>query len=186
VAQRVPLISGTAMLSLRHYLETRHGPAAMGVVASKLPPDHAKEFLTQPSPLAWYPTVSYLAALDVTCTEFGGPGFYEKYGEASSDFAIQRFYAFVLRFLDPLWALSRGVKMWNRYHNTGVWQIVPGPRSMHGTLREFGVVHRGYCEVMVGFFRRTGSRSGGGEAIQVTHTACRARGAEACVFVGVW
>jgi hypothetical protein len=174
------------MLSLRHYLESRHGPDALGVIASKLPPEHAKELLTQPSPLAWYPTGSYLAALDVTCSEFGGPGFYERYGEASSDFAIQRFYAFVLRFLDPLWALTRGVKMWNRYHNSGAWEIESGTRSIRGTLRDFAVVHRGYCEVMVGFFRRTGSRSGGGEAIQVHHPACRALGAEACLFTGSW
>ena len=183
-----PRTSGASLLSLKHFVESEHGAGAFVQVVSALPQATRDEIGTVIVPMAWYDTRSVLAAIDVAREIFGNGqtgDFYERYGASAADYAINRFFKFMLKFTTPATAVQRGMKVWRNYHTTGEWEFQVGDHTFTGTLRNFGVVHGGYCRFLRGWLRTAGDLTGGKNS-RLDHVRCRSTGADACVFVGAW
>jgi hypothetical protein len=184
VAATVPLTSSKAFLALREYVESKYQPGAFQRVRDTLAL-RGMELDRVIKPNGWYPTQTYVTALDVARDLFGPPGFAEEYGYAAAEYEMHFFLRFLLRFTSPGWLLQKGADVWRRFHDTGTWQISGSDHKMRGVLDGFGIVHDGFCNLLTGWFRRACELTGAREVV-VVHPECRARGAKSCVFEGAW
>jgi len=178
------LTFATAFLTLREYLDEHHGAGAFHRVRDGLA---ARGLQLDPVivPHRWYPTATLCTALDLARERYGPDDFYERYGRAAAERQVHLAFRFLLRFTTPAWLWQRGAGMWRRAHTTGVWNIESRGRWVRGTLSDFGVVHVGYCRMLVGWLTRACEMTGARPGV-VNHSACRALGAAACVFEGEW
>ena len=179
-----PLTSSKAFLSLREYIESQYQSGAFQRVRDTLA-SRGLELDRVIKPNGWYPTATYAAALDVARDLFGPADFAERYGYASAEYELNFFLRFLLRFTSPTWILQRGADVWRRFHDSGTWEITGSAQRIRGVLQEFGVIHEGYCSLLVGWLRRACELTGARE-VAVIHPECRARGAKVCVFEGAW
>ena len=181
----VPRIRGTAVLSLRDFLENRFGFGAFAETADTAPLESHAPFAGLIQPMAWYSTADFIRIIHAARDHFLWPHLPEAYGEAAAEYELTVFHRFVLHFASPAWLLRRGAEIWRTYHNTGNWLIEASSHRLRGTLSNFGIVDGMYCRVLVGWFRRAGELTGA-RTMHVLHPHCRATGAPACVFTGDW
>ena len=180
-----PLTASTSFLSLRRFVDERKGAGAFQKVRERLALQHGVELPAIVAPTRWYPTRSFVLALDVARQVVGQPLFLEQFGARSCDYEVKLAYRVLLRFTSPAWALEQGTNMWNKAHDTGRWTMESKSGWIRGTLRDFGVTHAGFCKALCAWMTRAAQMTGTPDA-RVWHPACRAAGHEACVFEGEW
>jgi hypothetical protein len=180
----VAKVSGSSVLTLQVFLRRTYGADTYEKVLQRVAPDGAGLFAGIVLPVNWYPTESYLALLHAAHELTGDIDFFERFGAFAADYQINAFHKLLLRFTSPSFFLDRAGRLWSRSHDTGRWDVEGGDKRVRGTLRDFAIVDADYCRVLVAWIHRasqlTGTRG------QTVHRACRARGAEACVFEGWW
>ena len=171
--------------TLQRFCNHLAGAGAFERVREQLRERHGIELDRIFAPDAWYPTELFVTSLDAAHDVLGPPSFYELYGEFGAVHEVNVLFRWMLRLTSPSFFLQRGTGMWGRFHDTGTWTIESAPRQLRGTLRDFGVVHAGYCRVVTSWMKRAAQMTGARD-VSVMHSQCRASGAEACVFVGEW
>jgi hypothetical protein len=180
----VAKVSGSSLLSLQRFLGRSFGNELYARALEALPAAEAETLRGIVLPVNWYPASAYIGTIKAAARLSEDDSFFERYGAFAADFQINAFQKFILRFTSPTFFLDRAGRMWSRSHDTGQWEIEGGERRMRGTLREFAIVDPDYCRVLVAWIHRaselTGTRG------KTVHSACRARGDEACVFDGTW
>lgn len=177
-------VAGGSLLSLETYVAKTYGADAFERVLGEMPPALAEPLRGIPMPVAWYPTESFIRAIDVAARMFDPAAFYEKYGAFAAEFEISAFQKVVLRFTSPAFFLDRAGRIWHRFHDSGEWEVEGSAKSLRGTLRNFDVVNGDYCRVLTAWIARASELTG--VTGTVHHTKCRARGDDACVFEGGW
>jgi hypothetical protein len=177
-------VAGGPILSLRTFLEQAQGPGAFERVLESLPAGDARQLGGIILPVNWYPTEAFIGAMHAAARIFDMPDLWERYGTFAADYEIHAFQRMVLRFTSPLFFLDRAGRIWHRFHDSGQWEVEGGDGALRGTLRDFALVDGDYCRALTAWIGRAGRMTGvkGG----VEHSACRARGDEACVFSGWW
>ena len=177
-------IAGGSVLSLRTYLERLQGVGTFDKVLGRMPPEEAAPLRGIILPVNWYPTLCFVHALHAAEAMLHDADLYEHYGSFAAEYEINAFQRFVLKFSSPTYLLDRAGRMWHRFHDSGDWEVEGDARHMKGTLRNFAVVDARYCRVVAAWIKRAGQMTGAhGE---VARPECRARGTDACVFVGWW
>jgi hypothetical protein len=177
-------IAGGSVLSLREYLERRHGPGAFHSALDLLPEDQAGPLREIVLPVRWYSARAFVGTLHAAHALWGGNTFYEDYGAFAAEYEINAFQKFVLRFTSPMFFLERAGRMWRRFHDTGTWTVEGSAQRLRGTLRDFAIVDADYCRVLAAWLLRAGEMTGARGA--VTHPECRARAGHVEVFSGWW
>jgi hypothetical protein len=177
--------SGAAVMALQTYLTKNFGEKAFETVLMRMKHEDAAPLRGIILPLSWYPTLSFVRALETAHANFGQNDFYEKYGYAAAEFEITTFQKLLLKLTSPGFLLGRAGKVWNRYHDTGAWEIHGSGKQVEAYLRDFGVVSAGYCRMLTEWMRRAGQLTGS-KGGNVEHPQCRARGDDACLFKAWW
>src|SRR5215813_2926911 len=115
--------SGAAVLALQLYVERQFGDDAFDLVLKRMKPEDAEPLRGIILPVNWYPTISFVRALETAHEAFGANDFLEKYGRAAAEFEITAFQKFLLKFTSPAFLMERAGKVWKRFHDTGTWEI---------------------------------------------------------------
>jgi hypothetical protein len=180
----VAKVSGSSVLTLQVFLRRTYGPNAFERTLWRVSAEDAERFGGIVLPVNWYPTQGYFSLMHAARALTGDVDFYERFGVFAAEYQINAFHKLLLRFTSPIFFLDRAGRLWSRSHDTGVWEIEGGDKRVQGTLRDFAIVDADYCKVLVAWIHRasqlTGTRG------HTVHRACRAHGAEACVFEGWW
>lgn len=181
------MIRGSVLMGHRAFAEQNFGAGAFEQILATLPPKLAEPVHGILLAQSWYPLESIIALADAGSEVFQVPDFHERLGAFNAEFHRNFVHRFVLRFTSPMWMMERGARMWRDIHSSGRLVVEPGPRpqTMVGTLHDMELVNRSLCRLLAAFFTRAGQLTGAREH-RVTHTRCRAEGASACVFEGVW
>jgi hypothetical protein len=182
----VPKSKGTNLLHMRSYVERMHGPAAwQKVLASLSGEDHA--IVSALSPSGWYELGTQhrlLRAVDQVVGK-GDLALVPEIGRYEADQDLSTIHRLFVRFTSPAYVLEKAGEYWRRFYDTGKWEVVRGNGTATGRLEDFGLVDDAFCAYLGAYIHRmfhlAGARSG-----LLEHTECRARGGEACVFVGRW
>ena len=180
----VPKVSGASVLSFQVFLRKAYGEGLYDRALDRLPAEEAAPLRGILMPVNWYETHSYIRALHAAHEVTGAADFFERFGAFAADYQINAFRRVLLRFTSPAFFLDRAGRLWARSHDTGTWTVEGGNRRIRGTLREFAIVDADYCRVLVHWIHRASEITG--VRGQTNHTACRARGDDACVFDGSW
>lgn len=180
----VAKVAGSSLLSFQVFLDKTYGKDIYARALDALPADEATLLRGIILPVNWYSAPAYIHALKAARTLSGDDAFFERYGAFAADFQINAFRKFILRFTSPVFFMDHAGRMWRRTYDTGQWEIEGGDRFVRGTLRDFAVVDADYCRVLVAWIHRASQLTGTRGFTR--HPACRASGAQACVFEGRW
>jgi hypothetical protein len=138
-------------------------------------------------PMGWYRLELYTRLMRQigAVHEQARPRLFEECGEFSAEQDLTTVYKAFMRFADPGLTLDQSMKLWRRFHDTGMWRIERGDKRAVGTLTDWGCVDERCCRELTGYMSTLIGLSRGKDA-SVHHRECRARGASACVFLANW
>src|SRR5262249_2509338 len=109
--------SGAAVLALQLYVDRTFGDKAFEKVLWKMKREDSEPLRGIILPVNWYPTQSFVRALETAHEILGAHDFLENYGRAAAEFEITAFQKFVLKFTSPAFLISRAGKVWKRFHD---------------------------------------------------------------------
>jgi hypothetical protein len=180
-----PLSFVTAFQSTRQYVIEQHGEAGWNQLRDALRERYDIALPPTFEAGSGLPTLHFTTALNVARDLFGPPDFHEKFGRAGAEYEMSWMHRVALRFSSPLWLFEHGAAYWRRAHTTGRWEIEGRKGWLRGTLHDFGVVDAAYCTTLRAWMLRACLMTGASRTF-IAERACRARGAEVCVFEGTW
>jgi hypothetical protein len=178
---------GTVFESTRMFTEETFGPDAVERVLQELDASD-REVLQHMHTIGWYPVepvLQYMHALDrvygksdlEVCT---------RAGHFSAGWSMNTVLKVFLRFKSPLWLVDRATSVWNRYHDTGKWNVQSVNSSeLLGELREFAVRDLAFCARLRGWLQGAIELTGG-EGATVTEVRCTSRDDDHCAFTLEW
>jgi hypothetical protein len=138
-------------------------------------------------PAGWYDLEFYARFLRQLALVHGGGTFalIEEYGRFAAKRDINTVYKLLFRITSPGLIFDQAMKLWGRFHDSGVWRVERGERTATGVLSNWGVVDEVLCRELIGYIETTLTH-GNCKRAHLEHPECRARGAPDCVFTGVW
>jgi len=180
------LSKGVGFFSVIAFVRERFGDDGWQQVLSTLPDADQSEFAGM-IPMGWYSLDMYSRLLRQLVVVHGQTSgrLLEECGAFSAEQDLTTLYKAFLRFADPGLTLDQSVKLWRRFHDTGVWRVERDDKRAVGTLTEWGCSDEHLCRELCGYLATLIGMSRGKDAA-VQHRDCRARGASACVFAASW
>jgi hypothetical protein len=180
-----PKSKGVHFVTVHSFVLERYGEEAWASVFARLTPDD-QDALAAVVAVGWYPTAFLLRVTDAAETELERPGapFREALGRYGADHQFTIIHRLFLRVASPGYVVEKAGQLWGRFHDTGRWTVVRGPRSVSATLSGF-VVHAGLCRALTAYVTRIFELVGA-QDVSVEHRRCRARGDASCIFEGHW
>jgi hypothetical protein len=178
---------GTVFHSTRLYTEKAFGPDAVEKVLAALSPED-RTALESVQVIGWCPVepvLRYQRELDRT---FGKGDFSVCFeaGKFSAGWSMNTFLKVFLRFTSPEWLIDKTTRVWDRYHDTGRWEVkeLP-PNRLMGELHDFAVKDPAFCARLRGWLHGAVEMTGGKNPL-VTETRCVCRGDAHCAFSVSW
>lgn len=146
-----------------------------------------QKLITGMIPAGWYDLEFYARFLRQLELVYGTGNFavVEAYARFSAKRDISTVYKLLFKITNPGLIFDQAMKLWDRFHDSGVWRIERGDNRATGVLADWGVVDVVLCQELVAYIE-TILEHGNCKRARVEHSQCRAYGAEECVFVGTW
>lgn len=183
----MPKFKGTIYTSTALFADKRFGKGASDRVLEALPaPD--REILRGITPVGWYPTepvMAYHRTLDEVFGK-GDLGLCVEVGRFSAEWTLNAVLKMFLRLRSPHWLMERSGSLWNRFHDSGRWEMLEDVEApLCARLRDFKLRDPAFCARFTGWLLRAIELTGGKNAT-VEHTDCTSRGGRYCHFNGRW
>lgn len=178
---------GTVFESTRMFTAQTFGPDAVEGVLRELDSSDT-EILRDVQAIGWYPVepvLHYMHALDRVFGS-GDLSLCVRAGHYSAGWSMNTVLKMFLRFKSPIWLVDRATSVWNRYHDTGVWQLrETAPGHIIGELRDFAVRDPAFCARLCGWLRGAIELTGG-ENAAVNEIRCTSKKDDHCAFTLEW
>lgn len=177
---------GLSIVAVRDFVNVRYGTDTWGRVLASLPGADGRT-VREALGVGWYSLGLYARLLRAVDTEIGQ-------GDLRAIRPITRFEAerdvptihrLLLRLTNPAYVLEKMADLWPRYHTTGRLSFErQGRDRLKAMITDWGV-DVALCTGFQGYSERALELAGARD-VRMLHPACRARGAEACVFRASW
>ena len=178
---------GSVYESTRMFTEQEFGPSAVGRVLAELSESDRQE-LAGVTVLGWYPVepiLRYHYALDRVFGS-GDLSLCVRAGQFSAGWAFNTVLKLLLRFQTPHTLMERATSVWDRYHDSGRWQIeAQGKQRMLGHLHDFAVRDPAFCARLRGWLHGAVELTGGKKVV-IVESRCVCRGHDHCQFTIAW
>lgn len=178
---------GTVFESTRMFTERQFGAAGLTRVLAQLS-DEDRHLLASVQAIGWYPVEPVLRYHHALERSFGSGDFSlcTAAGKFSATWSMNTVLKAFLRFKSPSWLIDKATRVWDRYHDTGRWEVTStAPNRMVGALSDFAVKDVAFCARLRGWLQGAVEATGGKNA-NITETRCACRGNENCVFLLSW
>ena len=180
-----PHTRGVLFRSAYRVLGARQGAAWVAVVSRK-DAALAQALRPQTTLLSWHPTSAFVAMLhQIADSGRDASAFARELGRVSAAVTFSRFFGADPAALSPAHVLAAADLLWRRYHTWGTVTVAPARDraievALVGSPRDALV-----CAATSGILEQVALLSGA-SASRVTHVACEAEGASACLFGVTW
>jgi hypothetical protein len=178
---------GSIFESTRVFTEKEFGSNATARVLAELSPAD-QTALAGVSVLGWYPVepvLHYHHALDRLYGNGDLSACYRA-GRFSAGWAFNNVLKFMLRFTTPMVLIERATSVWERYHDSGRWEVeTQGKQRFVGKLHEFQVHDPAFCARLRGWVHGAVELTGG-KKVSVIESRCVCRGHDHCAFLATW
>lgn len=182
------LAKGSNMHHMRTFVLREHGADGWERVLGALAPDEAAA-VRAVLPVAWYPLATqHLLLRTIDRTLGAGDGELARViGRYEADQDLTIVHRLFLRMANPAFVLEKAGDYWSRFYEAGTWTVTRGDggTSARGELREVEPTDELFCLYLEAYVMRMFELVGAKE-VRGSHSRCRCRGAEACVFEGRW
>lgn len=177
---------GTAFFHDEEYVLHTYGPEGWALVMAKLPPA-AAEARSSIVAVGWYDDellVQTLCAVEEALHE-RDPNIIDTLGRYAAEADLTRIHRIFLRVATPAYVLERATNLWNRFFDTGRWEVRRVPGGVDGLLIDAGIVHDVFCRNLRGYLHRLFELVGA-KKVTVEHPECRVRFGACCRFEIRW
>ena len=182
------LAKSSNMHHMRTWVVRLHGDEGWERVVAALGPEDAATVRSVVS-VAWYPFSTQHALLRTIDRVLGtGEGELARViGRYEADQDLTIVHRIFLRMANPAFVLEKAGDYWSRFYEAGTWIVTRGEggTSARGELRDIEPVDQLFCLYLEAYIFRMFELVGA-KNVRGTHSRCRCRGAEACVFEGRW
>jgi hypothetical protein len=183
----VAKFKGTVFQSTRLFTEREFGADAVNRVLEKLPGED-RRLLSDVQAIGWYPVepvLRYHHELDRLFGK-GDLALCTRAGRFSAGWSMNTVLKVFLRFTSPNWLIEKTTRVWDRYHDTGRWEVKNAvDRRFTGELHDFAVKDTAFCARLRGWLHGAVELTGGPNPT-ITETKCACRGDAACTFNISW
>lgn len=175
---------GVGFLNVREFVLGRWGETGWTAVLGRLR-EHDRQELGSALAVGWYPLELYarlIRAVDDAHGK-GNLGLMVELGRFEAERDLTTIHRLFLRFFHPSFIVEKTGTYWQRFHDSGVWEVTrPDRASICGVLRDWGCVDEALCRELVGYIGRSVELAGA-QRVSVDHARCRARGEGECRFL---
>jgi hypothetical protein len=184
----VAQFKGSIFTSTRIFTEKTYGQVGVERCLARLQPAD-RALLEGISPVGWYPAepiLSFHHALEALYGEPGNHQVCEAAGRYSAEWAFNSILKIFLRFKTPHWLMTKYTSVWERYHDSGNWELgVVNENALWGRLSEYQVCDRCFCARLRGWIQGAVHMTGG-QDVRVVESRCRCDGSPYCHFDITW
>ena len=178
---------GTVFQSTRLFTEQEFGAgSAERVLAALSPEDRA--VLADVQAMSWCPVEPVLRYQRELDRLFGNGDLTVCYraGRFSAGWSMNTVLKVFLRFTSPVWLIDKTTRVWDRYHDTGRWEVKEvASNRLVGELHDFAIKDLAFCARLRGWLHGAVEMTGGTNAV-VNETRCVCRGDAHCAFNVTW
>lgn len=184
----MPEVKGSVLLSCLAFVDEKYGPAHRLRLREAL--DESTRVLMDGKilPVNWYP-FEHLIHFMKTAQNVLEPrshSFYRDMGRFATDFAVNRFYRFLMSFASTERVIRRAEGIWQTFYRPGQMKILEvGNKKARLQLLDFPHESPEFCERLMGWMVRMVELTGGRNC-QMLHPLCIARGEPYCEFYATW
>ena len=174
-------------LSTFAFMEHRFGEGARAAVLRHLSPEDRAQYSGIMLPITWYPLAPFGRLLRVMDAELGKGdlSLVTERGEWTATRDLHTLRKAILKFVTIPWVVQKGASLWPQFHDTGRWDVrAVHTKSAVAELHDLGVVDDAICASIRGWLLGLAKLSG--DAVDVRHTKCRAKGEPACTYELHW
>jgi hypothetical protein len=178
---------GTVFESTRMFTERQFGAAGVEKVLAELSAED-RRVLASVQAIGWYPVEPVLRYHHALERVFGTGDFSlcTSAGRFSATWSMNTVLKVFLRFKSPTWLIDKATRVWDRYHDTGRWEVAsPASHRLVGTLSNFAVKDVAFCARLRGWLQGA-IEATGGQNSNIVETRCICRGNEHCMFTLSW
>ncbi|MCX5743830.1 MAG: peptidylprolyl isomerase [Proteobacteria bacterium] len=187
ISQPTPTVQSTRGVLFRaayEVLGARRGNDWIAEISRRLP-ELVPALAPQGSPLAWYPTTSFIAALESLGEDDTERRMIAwQVGRTAIDQSFEQFYGADPSALTPEQVLGAVDLFWRSYHSWGAAAVMARDTDAEITLVE-GLASPLLCLATAGLLSGVVNRAGG-TAVEVMHPVCVATGGDRCTFQLSW
>jgi predicted hydrocarbon binding protein len=183
----VAQVKGVVILNAKAYVVAHYGDEGWARVTKALARED-REVIDAMISVGWYDVQMYDRINRAIEGELGR-------GDKSLMIAIGRYAAehdlttihrVFLRVANPAYVLEKSTEFWRRFQDSGTWSIVrESPTRVRATLDGWGSMEELTCIRLAAYIQRLFELVGAKNA-KMERMRCRARGDEACLYVGSW
>lgn len=177
---------GTAFLHDEEYVRRTYGTDGWAHVMARMP-RAAAEVRSSIVAVGWYDDellVQTLCAVEEALRD-RDPDIIVTLGRYAAETDLTRIHRVFLRMASPAFVLERATNLWNRFFDTGHWDVQRLEGGVDGLLVDAGIVHDVFCRNLQGYLQRLFELVGA-RAVTVGHPECRVRGGACCRFAIRW
>jgi hypothetical protein len=177
---------GNLLMHTRAFVVDRAALSGLAQVLATLAPED-REVLSHVVADGWYDEhllFRLLRAIDSLIGR-GDLALLRELGRENADRDMNGPQRFFFRLANPAYVLEKASSYWNRFHDTGHWEVKRQPNGAVGTLLDFDVDDERFCATVNGYIERMFELVGAREP-RSDHTQCRGRADASCVFVVSW
>ena len=180
------LTKGIGFLNVRSFVRERFGDAAWDRVCASLTAADLATVLAVAG-VGWYDLNVYarlIRGVDAGCGA-GDLRLLSDLGRYEAEKDMNVLYRVLLRVASPALIVEKTGAFWNRFHDTGKWEVERGDNRVTGVLSDWGVVDAALCNETLHYMARLLELVGAKE-VHGAHPRCRAQGQETCKFEMSW
>lgn len=168
------------------FADQEYGPDGAQRLIESFAPDE-QELLSSLISAGWYDLGFYARFLRQLALVHGGGNLavIEEYGRFAAKRDIHTVYKLLFKITSPGLIFDQAMKLWGRFHDSGVWRVERGDKRATGVLSNWGVVDEALCRELIGYIEAILAH-GNCKRVKLEHPQCRAHGAPDCVFTGTW
>jgi len=178
---------GTGFLNIKKYADDRLPPGTWEKTLASMS-EEDRLVIKSAIAIGWYDLQLFLRLI-IAIDALAGTGDYEvgaAIGRYSAENDVGGFLRFVLRLANPAFVVERGVKIWNRFQDSGspVFERLAS-NHVRWVLTDWGVAHPATCINLGGYLKRLAELVGARNVVY-RHAECCASGAAHCIFEFSW
>jgi predicted hydrocarbon binding protein len=182
----VPSKKGLSFVAVRDYVLDRSGRAHWAAAVARLPKEDG-EIIEGVVGVGWYPLDLFARVLRAVDREIGTGDLstIAPMGRFEAERDVPTIHRVLLKMVRPAFIVEKMAELWPRYNSTGRLVVRRlGAKAVDVTLDDWSD-DEALCASIQGYSERA-LQLAGARQLRLAQTACKARGAPACVFHAAW
>lgn len=178
-------VSGSALTSVKPFVERHLGPSAWLDFLQQGSPVVAETFSRPIITMSWYPLTAVVDGMDTLVVLAEDPGVLREYARFNLDFGTKMIFRAIFKLGSPEFMIARSDQVWRKYYSAGrvVCEAKAGRARMQ--VHDFPPVNHNFDRVVM-YSTEAVLLKAGAQEVTASHTRCNRAGSPYCEYAFTW